>query len=308
MAKNYYELLEVSKSAGEKDIKAAYRKLARKHHPDVNPGDKASEAKFKEISQAYEVLSDPEKRKLYDQYGENWEHVHQGGGVPTEGVNFGGAGFGGGFDIGSIMEGLFGGGKTGGFSDFGHGAPQDVEKTITIPLEEIDSGTTRKLTYQTMDAKRVRDQMTQAPNTKTVDITIPAGIQDGGRIRVPNKGASGLNGKSGDLYVTVKWATNGKFQPASEDRLEVEVEVPYWTAALGGDMRVPTLRGTHLRMPLPAGTSSGKTFRLAGQGMARPNGGRGDLYAKVKVSVPTAAQGEEKELLERIAKLHEEEK
>ncbi|RYG32639.1 J domain-containing protein [bacterium] len=307
MAKNYYDLLEVPKNAPEKDIKAAYRKLARKHHPDVNPGDKASEAKFKEVSHAYEVLSNPEKRKLYDQYGENWEQI-QAGGVSTEGVNFGGSGFGGGFDIGSIMEGLFGGNKSGGFTDFGQGAPQDVEKTITIPLEEIDSGTQRKLTFQTMDAHRVRDQVTQKPNTKTVEINIPAGIRDGAKIRVPNKGATGMNGKSGDLHVTVKWATNGKFQPVSEDRLEVDVEVPYWVAALGGDMRVPTLRGTHLRMPLPAGTSSGKTFRLSGQGIARPNGGRNDLYARVKISVPISPSAEEKEFLERIAKLHGEEK
>ncbi|RYE73732.1 MAG: hypothetical protein EOP19_28940 [Hyphomicrobiales bacterium] len=146
--------------------------------------------------------------------------------------------------------------------------------------------------------------MTQTPTTKTVDINIPAGIPDGGRIRIPGKGGVGLNGKAGDLYVTVKWAANPKYQ-LGEDRIEVEVDVPYWAAALGGDMRVPTLRGTHLRVPLPAGTSSGKLFRLAGQGIALPSGGRNDLYAKVKVIVPAEVNGEEKELLQKIAKLQE---
>lgn len=308
MAKDYYGILGVAKNASEKDIKSAYRKLARKYHPDVNPGDKSAEARFKEVSEANDVLSDSDKRKLYDQYGENWEHV-QAGGVPAEGVDFGGMGGfggGGGFDFGSIMDGIFGGMRGGGVgTGFGVGAPSDVEKTITLPLEDIDSGVQRKLTYQTMDAQKIRDQVTQIPVTKNVDLNIPAGIEDGATIRVTGKGAVGLNGKAGDLYVTVKWAGNGKFQ-MTEDHLEVEVEVPYWVAALGGDMRVPTLRGTNLRVPVPAGTPSGKAFRLAGQGISKPNGGRNDLYARVKITVPTPTE-EERALLQQIAKLKEKE-
>ncbi|CAN5506393.1 J domain-containing protein [soil metagenome] len=303
MAKDYYSTLGVAKNATEKDIKSAYRKLARKYHPDVNPGDKSAEAKFKEISEANDVLSDSEKRKLYDQYGENWEHV-QAGGVPAEGVDFGNMG-GGGFDFGSIMDGIFGGMRGGsGATHFGVGGPQDVEKTITLPLEDIDVGAQRKLTYQTMDAQRIRDQVTQTPNTKTADLNIPAGIADGQTIRVPGKGVTGLNGKSGDLYITVKWATNGRFQTV-EDHLEVEVDIPYWIAALGGDVRVPTLRGTKLRVPIPPGTASGKAFRLTGQGISQPHGGRNDLYARVKISVPTPVGDEERALLEQIAKLKE---
>ena len=314
MAKDYYSTLGVSKRADEKEIRSAYRKLARKYHPDVNPNDKSAEAKFKEISQAYDVLGNPDKRKLYDQYGEHWEQAGQfqtaGGPAGAEfGFNEGGGG-GGGFE--SIFEQFFGGGggfagePRGGinFEDLAANRPRDVEKSIEVPLKEIDTGTKRILTYQTMDVQRTRDGLTTVPTTKKVEVTIPAGIQDGKKLRVPGKGAAGANGKAGDLYVTVRWAKNSEFRPV-EDQLEVDVPVPYTVAALGGEIRVPTLRSA-VKMKIPGGTQSGQVFRLGGQGISRLNGSRGDLMARIKITVPKKLTDAQQELLEQLRALDEE--
>jgi len=306
MAKSYYDILGVPKNADEKDIKAAYRKLARKYHPDVNPNDKSAEAKFKEISEANEVLSNPEKRKLYDQYGEHWEQAQNMGGVGADfnfgGGNFQGVNFGGGAGFESIFESIFGGMRGGGgFVDMDQHGPKDVEKVVEVPMEQIDQGTTRTLTYQTMDAQRLRGSITTVPTTKKVEVKIPAGIEDGKKLRVPGKGQAGANGKAGDLYVVVKWARHERFTPVG-DHLEVEVPVPYTTAALGGEIRVPTLRGT-VSMKIPEGTQSGQKFRLSGQGIMRLNGNRGDLYARVKVTVPKSLSDRERELLRQLEAL-----
>jgi DnaJ-class molecular chaperone len=209
MAKDYYQILGVSKRADEKDIKSAYRKLARKYHPDVNPNDKASEAKFKEISEAYEVLGDAEKRKLYDQFGANWENAgFMGRQDVGEDVDFrwsGSPGGTGGFEFFEQMFGGFAGGggtrtRFGGF-DFDSmetAQPRDIEKVIEVPLEEVDKGTKRVLTYQTMDAQRMKDQVATVPTTKKVEVTIPAGIPDGKKLRVPGKGHAGIHGKAGE--------------------------------------------------------------------------------------------------------------
>lgn len=306
MAKDYYGILGVPRSASEKEIKAAFRRLARKYHPDVNPNDKSAEAKFKEISEAQEVLTDPDKRKLYDQYGEHWEQAqHVGAAGSAEGFHFGGGG-GGGFE--SIFEQIFanmGRGQAQGspfhFDDVATGQPKDVERVIEVPLEEIDRGTKRVLTYQTMDAQRTRDGIATVPTTKKVEITIPAGISDGKKLRVPGKGAAGINGKAGDLYVTIKWAKHAHFNAVGE-HLETEVSVPYTLAALGGEVSVPTLRSS-VKMRIPEGTQSGQTFRLGGQGVARLRGGRGDLLAKVKIVVPKKLTPREKELLLQIRDL-----
>ena len=319
MAQDYYQILGVPRTAEEKDIKSAYRKLARKYHPDVNPNDKTSEAKFKEVSEAYEVVGDADKRKLYDQYGANWEHA-QNAGADVSGGGYG-PGYGGGvndfgdFHFGggtggigaeTIFEHLFGGGRSGGrgnmnFQDMEASQPRDVEKTVEISLEDIDSGTKRILTYQTMDAQRIRDGISTVPSTKKVEVKIPAGISDGKKLRVPGKGAAGHNGKAGDLYVVVKWATHPQFKAIGEN-LEVEVPVPYTTAALGGEIRVPTLRGA-VNMKIPEGTQSGQTFRLGGQGIMRLNGSRSDLMAKVKITVPKKPTEQEKQLLRQLAAL-----
>lgn len=310
MAKDYYQTLGVGRKADEKEIKSAYRKLARKHHPDVNPNDKTSEAKFKEISEAYDVLSDPEKRKLYDQYGQNWETAQNfpGGMPPDEGAyqfNFGGAG-GGGFE--SIFEHLMGGmrGGHGGFQEvdfdvLNSAQPRDLEKVVEVPLEEIDKGTKRTLTYQTMDAQRTRGQVSTVPTTKKVEVTIPAGIADGKKLRVPGKGHAGVNGKAGDLYVVIKWATNAQFKPQGEN-IEVDIPVPYTVAALGGEVRVPTLRGA-VKMKIPGGTQSGQSLRLSGQGISKMSGGRSDLMARVKITVPKQLNDAERKLLQELADL-----
>lgn len=311
MAKDYYAILGVSRGADEKEIKSAYRRLARKYHPDVNPNDKAAEAKFKEVSEAHSVLSDPEKRQLYDQFGEHWEQAgHFQGGAPGDSeveFRFGGpGGGGGGFE--SIFEQFFSGGGFGGARgggiDFEHlnaSQPRDVEKTIEIPLEEIDAGTKRTLTYQTMDAQRTRDGISTVPTTKKVEITIPAGIADGKKLRVPGKGGAGANGRAGDLYVTIKWASHPMFK-AEGDKLEVEVPVPFTVAALGGEITVPTLR-SKVKMKIPEGTQSGQVFRLAGQGITRLNGGRGDLMARIKITVPKKPTEAQKKLLAQLAEL-----
>jgi DnaJ-class molecular chaperone len=304
MAKSYYDRLGVPRTADEKDIKAAYRKMARKFHPDVNPNDASAEAKFKEVSEAYEVLGDPEKRKLYDQFGANWEQAQhfkrEGGPQFTDAdVQFGGFG---GFE--TIFEQFFSnrGGETQfRFEDLEVQQPRDVEKPIEVTLEEVDAGTKRILTYQTMDAQRMRDQVSTVPSTKKVEVKIPAGIAEGKKLRVPGKGAAGANGRAGDLYVVVHWAKHDRFRPVGEN-LEVDVAVPYTLAALGGEIKVPTLRGT-VSMKIPEGTQSGQTFRLAGQGISRMNGGRSDLMAKIKITVPRHITPKERELLKQLDEL-----
>ncbi len=309
MAKDYYQILGVSRGADEKEIKSSYRKLARKYHPDVNPNDKTAEAKFKEVSEAYEVVGDADKRKLYDQYGANWEHAQNYPGDIPNGADFGEYNFGGngGGAAESIFEHLFGGGRVGGtrmhmnFQDMDSMQPRDVEKIVEVSLEEIDSGTKRVLTYQTMDAQRIQDRVSTVPTTKKVEITIPAGITEGKKLRVPGKGAAGANGKAGDLYVVIKWATHSSFKHIGEN-LEVEVAVPYTTAALGGEIRVPTLRSA-VTMKIPEGTQSGQTFRLGAQGVMRLNGSRSDLMARVKIVVPKKPSDREKQLLRQLAEL-----
>lgn len=301
MAKNFYELLGVSKSADEKEIKSAYRRLARKYHPDVNPNDKSAETRFKEISEAYEVLSDTDKRKLYDQFGSNWDQVpnfSQAGGA-DQNINFGGTGF------ETLFEQFFSGrqGGRGGthFEDMEASRPRDVEKVVEITLEEVDTGSKRKLTYQTLDATRLRDSVSSVPTTKTVEIKIPAGIPDGKKLRVPGKGAAGVNGKAGDLYVIIKWATHPKFSFVA-DHLEVEAPISYTTASLGGEIKVPTLRSS-VTMKIPPGTQGGQMFRLGSQGIMRLSGERCDLMARMKITVPKNPSDEEKKLLRQLAEL-----
>jgi DnaJ-class molecular chaperone len=304
MAKDYYDILGVSRKADQKEIKSAYRKLARKLHPDVNPNDKTSEAKFKEISGAYDVLGDPEKRKMYDQFGANWEQAQHYGGPGGE-MEYGDFNVGGGQGFETIFEQFFGGGGMRGgsqrmdFDMFDQGSPKDVEKTIDVSLEEIDKGSKRTLTYQTMDAHRTPNGISTVPTTKKVEVTVPAGISDGKKLRVPGKGQGGANGKAGDLYVVVRWAGHPKFKPVGEN-LETEVSVPYTTAALGGTIRVETLRGA-VSMKIPEGSQSGQSFRLGGQGIARLGGGRGDLVARIKLTVPKKLSQPERELLQQLA-------
>ncbi|MFO0043938.1 MAG: DnaJ C-terminal domain-containing protein, partial [Armatimonadota bacterium] len=261
---DYYKILGVPRGADEKEIKSAYRKLARKYHPDVNPGDKSAENRFKEVSEANEVLSDPEKRKFYDQFGDNWEAAQNGHfnpGNPFQGneagdfqnINFGGMG-----GFGTIFEQFFGGGQAGFRGhDFEAGRPKDVEREIELSLEDIDRGTTRTLTYQTMDAQRLKGEISTIPTTKKVEVKIPPGIGDGKKLRVANKGHAGVNGRAGDLFVTVRWAKHDKIKVVGE-HLEIDVPVSFVAAALGGEVKVPTLRNP-ITVKVPAGIQSGQT-------------------------------------------------
>jgi chaperone protein DnaJ len=352
MAKDYYAILGVSRDADEKEIKSAYRRLARKYHPDVNPNDKTAEAKFKEISEAYEVLSDPEKRKMYQQFGDQWEQIQSSGdagGPSGYRFNVGGQGVPGGFE--NVFEQIFS--NMGGADGTRHrGTPaRDIEKVVEVSLEEIDTGTKRTLSYQSLDAckscdgtgvVRLRGSRTCAacggtgkqramfgitqpcpecrgtgstdieacptckgegavPTNKRVEVTIPAGVSDGKKLRVPGKGVIGSGHRAGDLYVIIKEAPHTKFKRAG-DNLEVEVDVPYTAAALGGEIKVPTLRST-VSMRIPEGTQSGQTFRLAGQGITRLGGQRSNLLAKVRITVPKKPSDDERRLLHDIVKL-----
>jgi len=299
--KDYYKILGVDKNASEKDIKTAYRKLARKYHPDVNPGDKSAEEKFKEVSEAYEVLSDKDKRARYDQFGQYWEQAGQGGpagaGQPWDTFTFDYGGFGG------AQEG-FGGAGAGDFSDFfemlfgqGRGGmggattrrrPQartkgaNVEAEMEISLEDAFHGAKKSFII----------------NGKRLEVTIPKGIGDGQKVRLAGQGEEGPAGR-GDLIITVRMRPHQVYERKDDD-LYVDVPVDYLTAILGGEVQVPTLSG-RVTMKVPAGTSGGRVFRLPGQGMPKLKGeGRGNLYARARVTVPEQLSDKERNLLEEI--------
>jgi len=306
--RDYYTVLGVPRTASEKDIKTAYRKLARKHHPDVNPGDKKSENLFKEIGEAYSVLSDPEKRKKYDRWGHNWDKIDQaqasGSGrsgtryswSPTTGAGNGGAP--GGFnvesdDLGGLFEQLFG--RSAGRTRV-RSAPRkgtDLEQPVEITLEEAFNGTQR--TFSIRDA--------ESGDTRTVEIKIPAGATEGLRVRVAGKGDPGIGGAAaGDLYLIVSIKAHPLFEREG-DELRVKVPTPLYTALLGGEVMVPTPKGSQLALKVPPETPNGQRIRLAGQGMPHLNGsGRGDLFAEINVQLPKNLTDREKDLFAELAR------
>ena len=321
--KDYYATLGVSKTATDKEIKAAFRKLARKYHPDVNPGDKAAEAKFKEINEANEVLSDPEKRKKYDELGANWRMYEQaqaqGGANPFAGwnVNMGGGGAQGGFRTMTPeeMEAMFG--HENPFSDFfttffggggfgaqaeargtrGRGRTQqrrgrDVEHEIELTLEDAYHGTMRRLSLK------------HDGHARTVDVRIPAGVGDGSRVRISGEGEHGIGGAAaGDLYLRVRLAPHAVFERKGRD-LYVKVTLPLTTAVLGGEADVQTLSGKPARLRIPGLTQNGQVFRLKGYGMPAvgKSDEKGDLYARVEAQLPTKLTDDEREHYEALAK------
>jgi DnaJ-class molecular chaperone len=321
--KDYYATLGVAKAASDKEIKQAYRKLARKLHPDVNPGDKAAESKFKEINEAYEVLGDPEKRKKYDELGANWRMYEQagasGGGNPFAGwnVNPGGGGPQGGVRTMTQeeMDEMFGGENP--FSDFfttffggggfetaapprgsrggGRGRQRrgrDVEHEIDLSLEDAYQGTMRRLSLK------------HDGHARTVDVRIPAGVGDGSRVRVSGEGEHGTGGaQSGDLYLRVRLAPHPIFERKGRD-LYVKVPLPVTTAVLGGEAEVQTLSGKVARLRVPALTQNGQVFRLRGYGMPAVGKAddKGDLYARVEAQLPTQLTDHEREHYEALAK------
>lgn len=306
--KDYYAVLGVARDASDKEIKAAYRRLARKNHPDVNPGDKQAEDRFKEIGEAHDILGDPEKRRKYDQFGEQWKAFSQGGGSAQSGYRTTTTGFGpgpGGLE--DLFRSLFGdtGFSTAGFQEpMGSGRarrPQggDLETEVTITLEEAQRGVVRNLRLNIPGGRWNLDQGTRQSDSRSLDVRIPAGIADGKKVRAAGQGSAG-----GDLYVVVRVAPHTRFERRDDD-LTTEVSVPYTTAALGGEVQVPTLRGTNVKIRIPSGTQSGRTLRIAGQGMPHLKGeGAGDLLAKIRITVPTQLGERETMLLRELADLH----
>jgi DnaJ-class molecular chaperone len=298
-SKDFYQILGISRTASDKDIKQAYRKLARKYHPDVNPGDKSAEAKFKEINNAHEVLSDPEKRKKYDKFGDKWQYADQFTGA--QGNPSGGAS---GFrnaggddssyqyvdmsdmgDLGELLKGFSGGfGGRGRTSRPRQG--RDIDASTEISLEEAYNGTTRLI---------------QDTSGHRIEVKIPAGVKNGQRIKVAGKGEPGMSGgPSGDLYLTVSILEHPVFHLTGND-IHVEVPVPLADAILGGEASVPTPKGKNLALKIPAETQNGKVFRLAGQGMPEiGKDAKGDLFAKVKVVLPENLTEREKELFKQL--------
>ena len=307
--RDYYTVLGVSRSASEKDIKTAYRKLARKHHPDVNPGDNKSEAQFKEIGEAYSVLSDPEKRKKYDRWGHDWEKIEQ---AQAAGANFrgrpgstsytwnsAGGGAPGSYnfeseDLGGLFEQLFG--RAAGGRTRVRSAPRkgkDLEQPVEIMLEEAFNGTQRTFSIQDSQSGEIR----------TVEVKIPAGATEGLRVRIAGKGEPGLGGAAaGDLYLIVSVKPHPLFERDGDD-LRVKVPTPLYTALLGGEVMVPTPKGSQLALKVPPETPNGQRIRLAGQGMPHLNGsGRGDLFAEVTVQLPKNLTSREKDLFAELAR------
>jgi molecular chaperone DnaJ len=322
--KDYYKTLGVKRGASDQEIKQAYRRLARKHHPDVNPGDKSAEARFKEINEAYEVISDKAKRDKYDKYGDQWQHADQ----------FGGAGAAGGpqqgpfwrpgsqsqefrfeqGDLESIFGNMFGGSA-------GRRRPRsreslDVDLPVELAFEEAYTGTTRIISLESEEpcatchgTGRIRNVacsvcqgLGAVPRMKRIEVQIPAGVKDGSRVRVAGKGRHEPGGATGDLYVVTSVKPSSVFERKDDD-LYTDVPVPLVVAILGGEAQVTTPRGS-LALKVPPETQNGVTFRLAGQGMPRlGDTKRGDLLARVKVVLPDKLSAAEKKLFEQLAQL-----
>lgn len=323
MARDFYDILGVKRDATEKEIKAAYRRLARKYHPDVNPGDKSAEARFKEINRAYEVLSDPEKRAKYDRYGEQWEQAEAFEKARAQ------AGGGGGwqtftFDLGDIL-GRAGAGASAGLGDLfgdlfgfrrrGPQRGQNVEYLTEITLEEAYHGTSRVLHLQSQEPCRTCGGSGQVAGAichvcqgqgvtahpKRLEVKIPPGAADGTRIRLAGEGSPGWGGgPKGDLYVIVRVRPHARFERHGDD-LVTDVTVPLTDAVLGGEVIVQTIAGKRIAVRVPPLTQNGQQIRLRGLGMPRLEGaGFGDLYVRVQVQLPDRLTERERRLFEQL--------
>jgi molecular chaperone DnaJ len=336
--KDYYQVLGIPRDADEKAIKAAYRKLARKYHPDVATSQPDAEERFKEVNEAYEVLRDADKRSKYDRFGRDWERYRQ--------AEQAGAGAGA-YDFGSWFAGKSGGpeftyeyrttdGGGSGFSDFfetlfgdafgrtrtttrerPRARPQrgqDYEYPITISLRDAYHGTTRRFDVSIQERCSTCGGTGMngsgfcltcggagtLPRQKTIEVKIPAGVRDGSRVRVAGQGAPGINGgPNGDIYLLVSVKKDPRFE-LDGDNIRIDVEVPLYTALLGGEARVETL-DRPLELTIPPETQNGRVFRLRGKGMPHFKGsGRGDLLARVKVVLPTELSDDEQDLFRQL--------
>jgi DnaJ-class molecular chaperone len=331
--KDYYKILGVEKAADAKAIKQAYRKLARKYHPDQNPGNTAAAERFKEINEANEVLSDPEKRRRYDELGADWARYADAG----PGAGFGGRPGGPGYrvrtdqtgDLGDFSEffrTFFGdlGARRGGFEGVEFEDPglfggrgrarrgQDLETEVEITLEEAHGGARRTLEFQQLEpcgtcrgtGRQGKEPCKtcggsgQVARSHRVEVKIPAGVRDGSRVRAAGEGGAGAGGPRGDLYLRVRVQPHAVFE-RREDDVHVELPIAVWEAALGAEVEVPTLRGK-VSMKVPPETSSGRIFRLPGYGLPHLKGGRGDQLVRVRVVLPRELTPRERALFEEL--------
>jgi curved DNA-binding protein len=330
---DYYAVLGVPKTATEKQIRSAYRKLARQHHPDVNPGNREAEDRFKQINEAYAVLSDPDKRKKYDEVGSRWREYEQweraqgaageaGGAQPFEWEGFGAQGpggvryeyrtvddedlrdmFGDESPFSDFFESMFGGGVRtqpgrGGRGGRASRAPRpragaDLEQPVEVSLAEAYRGTTMQLEMRAADG-----------TTRRLEVKIPPGVRTGSRVRVSGQGAPGQGGApAGDIYLVVTVAPDPRFERRGDD-LHTQVRAALQTLLLGGEARVPTPDGRTLALSIPPGTQDGRAFRLSRQGMPRLGASnmRGDLHATVHATLPERLSKRQRELIEEFAR------
>lgn len=288
MARDYYDILGVNRTASEDDIKKAFRNKAKQYHPDANPDNPSAEARFKEVNEAYEVLKDSEKRSQYDRFGENWKNMQGVGGQQNPYAS--GGGFGGHADASDMFESIFGGG--GRRSGFGGGrrtnmrmAGENIEQPVYISLQEAYEGTKRIITK----------------NGREINVNIPPGATMGTKVRLSGEGNPGIGGgPAGNLYLVVNIADDRKFERKDDD-LYVDVQVDVFTAMLGGEVEVPTMTRA-VQLKIRAGTQSGQKLRLTGKGMPklRSKNEFGNLYARVMITVPSNLNDEQKQQLEAI--------
>ena len=283
MSRDYYNVLGVSRNASDDEIKQAFRQKAKQYHPDANPDNPTAEARFKEVNEAYEVLSDEEKRSAYNRFGENWQQ-YQGFNGQGPFANGGDVHF---TDVSDIFEGLFGGGGRGGFhvNSKRPRSGQDIEQEVTISLREAYEGTQRIV------SKAGRE----------ITVQIPKGASSGTKVRLAGEGQPGMSGGSaGHLYLVVKVGDDPVFERQGDDLL-VDVKVDAFTAMLGGEVEVPTLTRP-LRLKIRPGTQSGQKLRLAGQGMPKLRQGdsSGDLFARAIITVPKSLDKDQRELAEKL--------
>jgi len=330
--KDYYKTLGVARGASGDEIKKTFRKLARKYHPDVNPGDKKAEEKFKEINEAYEVLSDPDKRRKYDTLGPNWQEQF---GPSFSGARrsspYGGRGTPFEFDTGSpgfsdFFEALFGRSAMGGRSAGGGGmrgedlrrrAGDNIEQPVEVTLQEAYVGGSRTFNIQSTEVCSTCkgtgevggkvcstcNGQGMVPRNKRIQVKIPPGVDNGSKIRVAGEGQPGIGGgPRGDLFLVISVKPDAAFERKGDD-LYVDVDVELVKVMLGGEVPVPIPDGRKLILTIPAETQNNRMFRLAGKGMPRLRGeGNGNLYARVKVVLPMHLSAEERALFEKLAR------
>ncbi len=341
MSKDYYKLLGVDKNVSAEELKKAYRGLARKYHPDFNLGDAQAETKFKEIQEAYDVLSDPESRKKYDVLGEAWNQMSYGGGSgarpggqppPYQSMNFGDASFfgdtpGAGFDIDDLINRMTGAGRPQNTKGGRSAAPsEDIEFSVNVTLEEAFRGSSQRINVtvedvclECMGVGQKRDNRGRFDlsgrgcprcngtgrirSPRSGQINIPAGAWEGLRLKLSGEGAADARGRRGDLYIVIHILPHKVYEREGQD-LYFDVKIPYTIAALGGEITVETIDNIRKQLVIPPGIQSGQKLRLAGQGMPALRDQKvGDAYAQVQITVPRDLSPRERTLLDELAQI-----